>query len=450
MKPIEAPSLDWDLYRTRTSEVDPILQIGRVEEIIGLVIESAGPAGSIGDVCKIQSSRLKEPVRAEIVGFRKGKTLLMPLGVLAGISPGDEVVSLGLEAQVPTGKNLLGRVLDGLGAPMDGQGPLLYEKRVPIHREPTDSMARRRVEEILPTGVRAIDGLLTLGEGQRVGIFAGSGVGKSTLLGMIAKYSEAEVIVVALVGERSREVRDFIERDLGPEGLARSVVVVATSDKPPLVRVRAAHTAMSIAEYFRDEGLKVAFMMDSVTRMALAQREIGLAIGEPPTSRGYTPSVFNMLPRFLERCGTSPHRGSITGLITVLVEGDDMNEPISDAARGILDGHIVLTRNLAHKNHYPAIDPLRSISRVMNDIVDPRHRAAAAIVRNRMATYEEMEDMINLGAYRKGTNPDVDLAIDKKPETDAFLRQEPDKKSEFDLTKQQLNNLANNSVEAKK
>lgn len=450
MKLIEPPHIDWDLYRTRTKEVDPILQIGRVEEIIGLVIESCGPAGSIGDVCKIQSSRLAEPVRGEIVGFRKGKTLLMPLGVLAGVSPGDEIVALGAEAQVPVGKHLLGRVVDGLGAPMDGLGPLPYEKRVPVHREPTDSMSRRRVEEILPTGVRAIDGLLTLGEGQRVGIFAGSGVGKSTLLGMIAKYSEAEVIVVALVGERSREVRDFIERDLGPEGLQRSVVVVATSDKPPLVRVRAAHTAMAIAEYFRDEGLKVAFMMDSVTRMALAQREIGLAIGEPPTSRGYTPSVFNMLPRFLERCGTSSHRGSITGLITVLVEGDDMNEPISDAVRGILDGHIVLTRSLAHKNHYPAIDPLRSISRVMNDIVDPRHRAAAAITRNRMATFEEMEDMINLGAYRKGTSPDVDLAIDKKPEADAFLKQEPDKKSEFEQTKQQLNSLASNVVEVRK
>jgi flagellum-specific ATP synthase len=447
---IAIPDIDWNLQTRVLEETEGIRQTGRVEEVIGLVIEAHGPAGSIGDVCEIKSPRIPKPVRMEIVGFRKGKTLLMPLGVLAGVAPGDEVASVGSEALVPVGEGLLGRVVDGLGDPMDGLGPVSYVKRVALHREPTDAMQRKRVEEVMPTGVRTIDSLITLGEGQRIGIFAGSGVGKSTLLGMIAKYSGAEVIVVALVGERSREVRDFIERDLGPEGLERSVIVVATSDRPALVRIRAAYMAMSMAEYFRDEGKKVAFMMDSVTRLALAQREIGLAVGEPPTSRGFTPSVFMMLPRFLERCGTSSHRGSITGLITVLVEGDDMNEPISDAVRGILDGHIVLTRRLADRNHYPAIDPLRSISRVMNDIVDPRHKAAAAIVRNRMATYEEMEDMINLGAYRKGNNPDVDVAIEKKPETDQFLKQEPEKGAEFENTKNQLIALAGSPGETKR
>jgi flagellum-specific ATP synthase len=450
MPTLEIPSIHWDLYHRYLAETEPIRQTGRVEEIIGLIIESRGPAGSIGDTCLIQSQRLPKPVPVEIVGFRKNKTLLMPLGLLAGISPGDEIISLGTEAGVPVGEQLIGRVIDGLGEPLDGKGPIAYHKRVSLHREPTEAMSRRRIEEIMPTGVRAIDSLITLGEGQRVGIFAGSGVGKSTLLGMIARYSEAEIIVVALVGERSREVRDFIEKDLGPEGLARSVVVIATSDRPALVRIRAAHVAMSIAEYFRDEGKKVAFMMDSVTRMALAQREVGLAVGEPPTSRGYTPSVFMMLPRFLERCGTSAHRGSITGLITVLVEGDDMNEPISDAVRSILDGHIALSRRFAHMNHYPAIDPLRSISRVMSEIVEPRHKAAAGMIRSRLALYEEMEDMINLGAYRKGTNPELDVAIEKKPETDRFLRQDPESGSPFEQTKNQLIALASGQAEGKK
>lgn len=450
MAVVQIPEIDWENATRTLTEIEPVRQTGRIEEIIGLIIESQGPAGSIGDVCEVSSTRLPRPVRMEIVGFRKGKTLLMPLGVLAGISPGDEVVSVGSEAMVPVGEALLGRILDGLGNPMDGKGPVSHVKRVPLHRDPTDAMQRRRVTEVMPSGVRAIDAMITMGEGQRIGIFAGSGVGKSTLMGMIAKYSAAEVIVVALVGERSREVRDFIERDLGEEGLQRSVIIVATSDRPALVRIRAAHMAMSIAEYFRDEGKKVTFMMDSVTRLALAQREIGLAVGEPPTSRGFTPSVFMMLPRFLERCGTSAHRGSITGLITVLVEGDDMNEPISDAVRGIMDGHIVLTRRLAERNHYPAIDVLRSISRVMSDIVDPRHKAAAAIVRNRMATYDEMEDMINLGAYRKGSNPDVDIAIDKKGETDQFLKQEPDRGVEFDAIKTQLISLASAPGEAKR
>lgn len=439
---IDVPEVEWGYYQKRASECEPIREAGRVEEVIGLVIAAHGPGGSIGDVCEIRSERLAEPVRVEIVGFRKGRTLLMPLGMLAGVAPGDEVISLGSENQAAVGPGLLGRVIDGLGKPMDGKGPILFTARAPLHREPTDAMARRRVEQALATGIKSIDGLITLGEGQRVGIFAGSGVGKSTLLGMIARYCTADVNVVALVGERSREVREFIERDLGEAGLARSVLVIATSDRPALVRIRAALLSMTIAEWFRDQGRRVMYMMDSVTRLALAQREIGLSVGEPPTSRGFTPSVFTLLPRFLERCGTSAGRGSITGLISVLVEGDDLNEPISDAVRGILDGHIVLSRRFADRNQYPAVDPLRSVSRVMGDIVDARQRAAAAIVRSRMATYEEMEDLINLGAYRKGANAEVDLAIEKRPETERFLRQEIERGYEFDQTRSQLLALA--------
>jgi flagellum-specific ATP synthase len=438
----EGAGVEWSAFRSRTRDAQPIKQTGRIEEIIGLVIESRGPAGSIGDVCGIRPSGQSEAISAEIVGFRRGRTLLMPLGLLTGVAPGDEVSSKGRGADVGVGKCLLGRVVGGMGEALDGKGPLTYDGRVPLDRSPTDPMQRRRVEEVLATGVKAIDGMVTLGEGQRVGIFSGSGVGKSTLLGMIAKFTAAEVNVVGLVGERSREVREFVERDLGPEGLKRSVVVVATSDRPALVRLRAARTAMAIAEWYRDQGKKVMFMMDSVTRMALAQREIGLAIGEPPTTRGFPPSMFTMLPRFLERCGTSEGRGSITGLITVLVEGDDMNEPVSDTVRGILDGHMVLTRRLADRNHYPAVDALRSVSRVMNDIVDPRHRAAAAMVRSRMAAYEEMEDLINLGAYQEGSNPEVDTAIESKPEIDRFLKQDTTKGLEFEQVRDQLLNVA--------
>ncbi|MCB9767248.1 MAG: FliI/YscN family ATPase [Candidatus Omnitrophica bacterium] len=447
---IEAPRIDWDLFRHRVETCNPILQNGRVEEIIGLVIESRGPAGSVGDLCEIKPRGNGERTPAEIVGFRRGKTLLMPLGEVSGISPGDEVISRGDLNQVAVGESLLGRVVDGLGVPMDGHGPILARDRVPILNTPTEAMQRRRVTEVLPTGVKAIDGLVTLGEGQRMGIFAGSGVGKSTLLGMIAKFTQADVNVVALVGERSREVREFIERDLGEEGLARTVVVVATSDRSSLVRIRAALRAMAVAEWFRDRGNKVMFMMDSVTRLAMAQREVGLAIGEPPTTRGYTPSVFTLLPKFLERCGTSAGEGSITGLITVLVEGDDLNEPISDAVRGILDGHIVLTRRLADRNHFPSIDVLRSISRVANDITDGRQQAAAAMVRSRMASYEEMEDLINLGAYRQGTNPEVDDAIAAKPKIDQYTKQSREQGFDFGQVRKQLVELVGGKSEAEK
>lgn len=444
---IEAPKVDWPLFRTRLQQCDPIRQNGRVEEIIGLVIESRGPAGSVGDLCEILPGRGGGRIPTEIVGFRKGKTLLMPLGEVAGIAPGDEVVSRGLGSTVEVGPGLMGRVVDGMGAPMDGKGPIHGEDRVPLLNTPADAMSRRRVTEILSTGIKSIDGLVTVGEGQRMGIFAGSGVGKSTLLGMIARYTRADVNVVALVGERSREVREFIERDLGEEGVSRSVIVVATSDRSSLVRIRAAHRAMAIAEWFRDQGKKVMFMMDSVTRLALAQREVGLAIGEPPTTRGFTPSVFTLLPKFLERCGTSAGEGSITGLITVLVEGDDLNEPISDAVRGILDGHIVLSRRLADRNQYPAVDPLRSISRVASDITDARHLAAAAMVRSRMASFEEMEDLINLGAYRPGTNPDVDQAIQSKPKIDQFLKQARDRGYDYNQTRDLLIELVGGKVE---
>ncbi len=444
---IEVPKVPWPLFRERLNGSETIRQNGRIEEIIGLVIESRGPAGSVGDLCRIHTNRSKEPLPAEIVGFRKGRTLLMPLGEITGASPGDEVVSAGEANRVPVCESLLGRVIDGLGSPMDDLGPLISTDRVNLLNSPTEALQRKRVTNPLSTGIKSIDGMVTLGEGQRMGIFAGSGVGKSTLLGMIAKYTHADVNVVALVGERSREVREFIERDLGEEGLERSVVVVATSDRSSLVRIRAALRAMAIAEWFRDRGKRVMFMMDSVTRLAMAQREVGLAIGEPPTTRGFTPSVFTMLPKFLERCGTSTGEGSITGLITVLVEGDDMNEPISDAVRGILDGHIVLSRRLADRNQFPAVDVLRSISRVANDVIDGRHQAAGAMIRGRLASYEEMEDLINLGAYRQGTNPEVDLAIQSKPHIDSFLKQSREKGYEFQHTRNQLVELAGGESE---
>ena len=439
---IKPPEVEWTLYRDRLKNCQPIRQNGRVEDIIGLVIEARGPSGSIGDLCRIHTRGGQEELPAEIVGFRGGKTLLMPLGEIMGVAPGDEVVSRGEWNRVPVGEGLLGRVIDGLGEPMDGLGPIDGKNRVNLLNRPTEALQRKRVSRVLGTGIRAVDGLVTLGEGQRMGVFAGSGVGKSTLLGMIARYTEADVNVVALVGERSREVREFVERDLGEEGLARSVVVVATSDRSSLIRIRAALRAMAIAEWFRDRGKRVMFMMDSVTRLAMAQREVGLAIGEPPTTRGFTPSVFTLLPKFLERCGTSEGEGSITGLITVLVEGDDLSEPISDAVRGILDGHIVLSRRLADRNHYPAVDVLRSISRVAGDIIDGRHRAAAALVRNRLANYEEMEDLINLGAYREGTNPEVDQAIAAKPMIDRYLKQPVEKGFSFEESRKQLVELA--------
>jgi flagellum-specific ATP synthase len=402
--------------------LDPIRVEGRVAQVVGLVIESDGPTARMGEVCMIHPGTGAKPVMAEVVGFRAGRLLLMPLGEMVGIKPGSEVVATGKPMTVGVGEALLGRVLDGLGNPIDGLGAIKGLKRAPVEAAPPNPLTRSRIKTTLPLGVRAIDGLLTCGRGQRLGIFAGSGVGKSTTLGMIARNSEADLNVICLVGERGREVRDFLERDLGPEGMARSVVVVATSDQPALQRLKAAQVATAVAEHFRDQGRDVVLMMDSVTRFAMAQREVGLAIGEPPATKGYTPSVFAILPKLLERAGTSD-KGSITGLYTVLVEGDDLNEPISDTVRGILDGHIVLSRELAAQNHYPAIDVLNSISRVMVEITDHEHQMTAGWLREVLATFKQAQDLINIGAYQHGSNPNIDAAIQLIDPCKAFLRQ---------------------------
>jgi flagellum-specific ATP synthase len=403
--------------------LDPLRGEGRVAQVVGLVIESDGPIARMGEVCLLyQGESQHAPVWAEVVGFRDNRLLLMPLGTLSGIKPGDRVVATGKPMNVGVGPELLGRVLDGLGNPIDGLPNARASTRRPIESAPPNALTRERIHTPLPLGIRALDGLLTCGRGQRLGIFAGSGVGKSTLLGMIARNTEADLNVICLVGERGREVRDFIERDLGPEGLKRSVVVVATSDQPALQRLKAALVATTIAEYFRDQGQHVMLMMDSVTRFAMAQREVGLSIGEPPASKGYTPSVFAVLPKLLERSGTAD-KGSITGLYTVLVEADDFNEPISDAVRGILDGHVILSRDLAAENHYPAIDVLHSLSRVMVEITDPKHQKAAGWLREVLATYKKAEDLINIGAYQRGSNPQIDAAIAFIEPCRAFLRQ---------------------------
>ncbi|MFO7154270.1 MAG: flagellar protein export ATPase FliI, partial [Caldicoprobacter oshimai] len=399
----------------------------------GLTIEAEAPVGEVGEICHIYNTREAAYIPAEIVGFRKDRILLMPYGELNGIGPGSKVVFTNKPFMVAVGSQLIGRILDGLGNPMDDKGPVELEKWVSIQNVPPHPLNRQRISTPLVLGVRAIDGLLTCGRGQRLGIFAGSGVGKSTLLGMIARNTLADVNVIALIGERGREVREFIEKDLKKDGLERSVIVVATSDQPPLVRLKAAFVATTIAEFFRDKGKNVLLMMDSLTRFAMAQREVGLAIGEPPVSRGYTPSVFSILPKLLERVGNG-EKGSITGLYTVLVDGDDFNEPISDAARGILDGHIILSRRLANRNHYPAIDVLGSVSRVMPDIVDKSHMNVAAKIKTLMAAYEEARDLINIGAYRRGSNPEVDEAIQKMPQITEFLQQAIDEKAEFEDT----------------
>jgi len=417
-----------------------IKHIGKVTKIVGLTVESLGPNVNMGEVCKIVSDETS--VFAEVVGFRENKILLMPLGELTGIGLNSTVEALGHSLQVSVSEDLLGRILDGLGKPIDNNVPIYSDELYAIENESPDPLTRNRIKEPLPIGVKAIDGLLTIGKGQRVGIFAGSGVGKSTLMGMIARNTSADINVIALIGERGREVREFIEKDLGDEGLRRSVVVVATSDKPALIRQKAAKTATAIAEYFRDQGNDVLLMMDSLTRFSMAQREIGLAIGEPPVSRGYTPSVFSVMPKLLERAGNS-EKGSITALYTVLVDGDDMNEPITDTARGILDGHIVLTRKLANKNHYPAIDVLQSISRVMPDVVTPDHKKMASKLKATLATYSDAEDLINIGAYTKGSNAEIDYAISKNSEIKAYLTQEVDEKFALQEEIERLSSIFN-------
>ena len=408
---------------------------------MGLVAESQGPDVRVGDLCRICFRDGSHGLDAEVVGFRDDRVLLMPLGDLREVGPGCDVISTNHPLEVGVGEALLGRILDGLGEPMDDRGPLAATDFYPLYAEPPHPLRRQMVERPLSVGVRVVDGMLTLGTGQRIGIFAGSGVGKSTLLGMMARYTTADVNVISLVGERGREVREFIERDLGPEGLARSVLIIATSDQPPLIRLKAALTATAVAEYFRDQGRDVLLMMDSVTRVARAQREIGLAIGEPPATRGYTPSVFEMLPRLLERAGAG-ERGSITGIYTVLVEGDDMNEPVADTVRGVLDGHIVLSRKIASRNFYPAVSVLESVSRVMPAIVSPEHLAAAGRIRDLMATYAESEDLINIGAYKAGSNARVDWALSHLDSVRGFLEQRVDESSSFEETDRRMLALA--------
>jgi flagellum-specific ATP synthase len=409
-------------------EADLHRRHGRVCDLIGLILESTGLEAEVGEVCSIDTGRGRPAVPAEVVGFRAGRTLLMALGDSGGIGPGARVTASGRPLRVEVSDRLLGRALDGLGRPLDGLGPLGAGRARSVEAPPPDALARPRIRQRVGLGVRALDALIPCGRGQRLGIFAGSGVGKSSLLGMIARSTSAEVNVICLVGERGREVREFVERDLGPEGLARSVVVVATSDQPALVRIKAAFTATTIAEHFRDQGRDVMLMMDSVTRFAMAQREVGLAIGEPPATRGYTPSVFALLPKLLERSGTSP-AGSITGLYTVLVDGDDFNEPVADAVRSILDGHVVLSRQLAHAGHYPAIDVLASVSRLVGEVVSPQVRADGTHVRRLMAALREKEDLIAIGAYQPGSDPLTDAAIAAREPIEAFLRQGVDEPS---------------------
>ena len=405
---------------------------GKVAKVVGLTVESIGPEAKLGDLCRIVVDKESgKYVMAEVVGFHGNRLLLMPYESMDGIGVGCVVENTGHPLTVSVGNELLGHTLDGLGRPTDTDEEIVLPAQYPADSLPPDPMKRKIIDQVLPLGVKAVDGLLTVGRGQRIGIFAGSGVGKSTLMGMFARNTKADINVIALIGERGREVREFIERDLGPEGMARSVVVVATSDKPALIRKKAAMTATAIAEYFRDQGRDVLLMMDSLTRFSMAQREIGLASGEPPVTRGYPPSVYAELPKLLERNGTS-NRGSITGLYTVLVDGDDFNEPITDTARGILDGHIVLNRKLAQKNHYPAIDVLASISRVMSSIASKEQKEYAGKLKNAMATYAEAEDLINIGAYKSGSNPEIDYAIAKNKAVNEFLLQRTDEKFEFD------------------
>ena len=426
------PLPDFNRMREALAGANLVRVSGRVTQVVGLTVEVVGLNCQIGEICEIQTNT-RQALRAEVIGFRDDRILLMPLGVMEGIQPESVVVPVSRIFKAPVGMSLLGRVLDGLGQPIDGKGPLENNAWSFTTRSAPHPLERPPIVEPLVTGVRVMDGMLTCGKGQRLGIFAGSGVGKSTLLGAIARNSRSDISVIALIGERGREVRAFLERDLGPEGLARSVVVVSTSDQPALVRLKAALVAMTIAEFFRDNGMDVTFLMDSVTRYAMAQREIGLSVGEPPASKGYPPSVFAMLPRLLERAGCSEH-GSITGFFTVLVEGDDFNEPICDAVRGILDGHIILSRALAARNHYPAIDVLNSVSRVMPALVTREHMGWAAAARKHLATYEKARDLVNIGAYVKGSDPEIDAALAVMPALEAFLQQGKDEVSPFDDT----------------
>jgi flagellum-specific ATP synthase len=437
---MQSPVIDMTRYRKALRHLNPLSISGQVIQVVGLTIEIMGLNCQIGEICEIRTNN-QDSLMAEVIGFRNDHTLMMPLGSMDGIQPDSTVKSISHAFKAPVGDALIGRVLNGLGEPIDDQGPLEGVSWVSTNQPPPHPLQRSAIDQPLITGVRVIDGMLTCGKGQRMGIFAGSGVGKSTLLGSIARNSESDIAVIALIGERGREVREFLERDLGPEGLARSVIVVSTSDQPALVRLKAAQVAMTIAESFRDKGRDVMFMMDSVTRYAMAQREIGLSIGEPPASKGYTPSVFAMLPRLLERAGRG-ERGSITGFFTVLVEGDDFNEPICDAVRGILDGHIILSRALAARNHYPAIDVLNSVSRVMPALTTREHLQYASFARKNLAAYEKVRDLVNIGAYVNGSDPEADTALLVMPILTSFLQQDRMEFTTFESTVQALNEIS--------
>jgi flagellum-specific ATP synthase len=432
-------------YRNVLSKTDSIRVNGKVVDVIGLVIVSVGPNAVLGEICTIIDQSGNEICKAEVVGFKNGKVLSIAIGEVHNISPACEIKASGKNFIVGVGQELLGRIIDGLGNPIDGGGEINYSSYRESYREPPNPLERKRISTPVQTGIRSVDGLLTIGKGQRIGIFAGSGVGKSVMLGMIARNTSADINVIALIGERGRELREFIEKDLGEEGLKKSIVVCATSDKSPLIRMKGAYVATTIAEYFRDLGLDVMLMMDSVTRFAMAQREIGLTIGEPPTTKGYTPSVFSILPKLLERAGTTD-KGSITGLYTVLVEGDDMTEPIADAVRSILDGHIVLSRKLANLGQFPAVDTLQSISRVMPDIIDQEHCQRAMRFNEILATYREAEDLINIGAYIKGSNPQIDHSLSKINQFRSFLKQDILEKALYDQTLERLNQIIDSPI----
>lgn len=426
-----------DALIEKARDIPRFTRYGRVTRVVGLVIEASGLDTGVGELCRIQSLTDDHILLAEVAGFHERGVLLLPLGEIGGVHPGSPVEPLGRSFGVDVGPGLLGRVLDGLGRPMDGKGDMGPLVRVPLSAEPPSPLDRQEITEPLETGVRAIDGMTTIARGQRVGIFAGSGVGKSTLLGMIARYASADVNVIALLGERGREVREFLTHSLGPEGLARSVVVVATGDEAALIRARGALVATAIAEHFRDQGKSVMLMVDSITRVAMAWREIGLAVGEPPTTKGYPPSVFASLPRLLERAGNG-ERGGITGIYTVLVEGDDFNEPVADAARSILDGHVMLTRQLATAGHYPAIDVLDSVSRVRNAVIDDAHRGAADAIAGHVSAFREREDLISVGAYQEGTDPVLDRAIALRDPIADFLRQDAEEHTPLAETRDRL------------
>jgi len=420
--------IDLSYYTKAVAKTEPIKVYGRVIEITGIIIKATGVKASIGESCRILSEHIE--LDAEVVGFRDGKVLLMAVGDLSEVKAGSRVLSIGKKVNVRVSQALIGRVINERGEPIDGKGPIVGSE-FPLYSLTPHPLKRQRISQPIDLGIRSINGLLTCGKGQRIGIMAGSGVGKSVLLGMMARYTAASVNVIAMIGERGREVREFVEKDLGEEGIKKSVIVVSTSDQPPLAKVRGALAATAIAEYFRDSGSDVLLLMDSLTRVAMAQREIGLATGEPPTSKGYTPSVFALLPKLLERVGTSEGSGSITGLYTVLVEGDDMSDPVADSARAILDGHIVLSRELAMESHYPAIDVLQSISRLMPDIVDAKHKELASRFIETMATYKKVEDMINLGAYKEGSNAKVDQAIKLYDKLRMYLKQGMNERRDF-------------------